>query len=302
MNYHHLLYFWTVASCGSIAGASRRLRLAPQTLSAQIRALEGSLGQALFDRLGGRLELTDAGRVAMEYAEKIFALGSELDQTLRRTGPEHSVRIGVLDTLPRTALRRVVRPLLATPPETRVSCVKGSPSELAERLAARALDVVFSDEPIGDRAAAGSRLVGASAVAVYAAPALAARLRDGFPRSLDGAPLFLPMRGAAVRPGVDRWLANEHVNPAVKAELADSALIETLAREGAGAFTAPIYIETDESAIRGLERVGVLRSVRDPLYATTLADGTRTHAFVPSIIEHARALFAGGAATHPDAA
>jgi len=62
LNYHHLHYFWMTARCGSIVKASAELRLSPPTLSAQIRQLESSLGEALFTREGlaeGRLQLPD---------------------------------------------------------------------------------------------------------------------------------------------------------------------------------------------------------------------------------------------------
>jgi LysR family transcriptional activator of nhaA len=62
LNYHHLLYFWTVAREGSIARAAEELRLSPPTVHAQNRTLEKSLGQELQVRRGRRLALTDAGR------------------------------------------------------------------------------------------------------------------------------------------------------------------------------------------------------------------------------------------------
>ena len=83
LNYHHLLYFWTVARTGSIAAASKELRLASPTISNQIRKLEDSLGEELLRRSGRKLVLTDMGRIAMRYAEEIFALGQEFTSTMK---------------------------------------------------------------------------------------------------------------------------------------------------------------------------------------------------------------------------
>ena len=55
LNYHHLLYFWTVARLGSVSRATDELYLAQPTISAQIRALEESLGEKLFKRSGRNL-------------------------------------------------------------------------------------------------------------------------------------------------------------------------------------------------------------------------------------------------------
>ena len=83
LNYHHLLYFWTVAREGTIARASQELRLAQPTISGQIRVLEEHLGEKLFQRSGRNLVLTDIGRVVYRYADDIFGLGRELMDTLK---------------------------------------------------------------------------------------------------------------------------------------------------------------------------------------------------------------------------
>jgi DNA-binding MarR family transcriptional regulator len=83
LNYHHLLYFWTVARTGNISNASKELLLAPPTISAQVSRLEDTLGEKLFARSGRRLVLTEAGRVVFRYAEDIFGLGRELMDRLK---------------------------------------------------------------------------------------------------------------------------------------------------------------------------------------------------------------------------
>ncbi len=99
LNYHHLLYFYTVAREGTIARASTELRLAQPTISGQIRALEDQLGEKLFQRSGRNLVLTDIGRVVYRYADDIFATGRELMDTLkdRPTGRPVRLQVGVAD-------------------------------------------------------------------------------------------------------------------------------------------------------------------------------------------------------------
>ena len=80
LNYHHLLYFRTIATEGSISRASEKLSVGQSALSSQLKQLEESIGQQLFQRKGRSLELTEAGKVALEYAEEIFQKGEEFVQ------------------------------------------------------------------------------------------------------------------------------------------------------------------------------------------------------------------------------
>src|SRR3954465_474017 len=103
LNYHHLLYFWRVARAGTISKAAAELRVSPPAISAQLRQLEESLGEKLFERAGRKLELTEAGRMVFDYAEDIFTLGRELVDTMKNRAPGRPLRvdIGVVDVLPK---------------------------------------------------------------------------------------------------------------------------------------------------------------------------------------------------------
>ena len=89
VNYKQLHYFWQVARAGSIARASEQLDLTPQTLSGQIGLLEASLNTVLFRRVGRGLELTEAGRLALSYADEIFEVGAEMEQVLTNGEIKH---------------------------------------------------------------------------------------------------------------------------------------------------------------------------------------------------------------------
>ena len=194
LNYHHLLYFWTVAKYGGLSRAAEELLLTRSTLSAQIHSLESTLGQQLMRRHGRQLKLTDTGRVVFEYCERMFAIGRELgevvgDQKLQRP---KQLRVGVADVIPRLMLGKLLRPLLVGPEAVRLVCREDHARTLLAELSIHNLDLVISDSPVGSSAhiRGHSHRLGASAVAIFGSKAMALKFKGNFPRSLDGAPFF----------------------------------------------------------------------------------------------------------------
>ena len=149
LNYHHLLYFWTVARTGTIAAASKELLLAQPTISTQLKTLEAALGQKLFQREGRRLALTEMGRTAFRYADDIFRLGRELQETLSRGEADQPqrLRVGVVDVLPKLLAERLLEPAYEAVPQLQHECVELPLSQLLGRLAMHELDVVLADQP-----------------------------------------------------------------------------------------------------------------------------------------------------------
>ena len=150
LNYHHLLYFWTVAEEGTIARASLRLGLTQPTISGQLRSLEKSLGKKLFERSGRNLVLSEAGQVVYGYARQIFTLGRELQETLDGRTPGSPLRlvVGVADTMPELVVYRLIDPALRLPEPVQIICESGKPDELLAQLALHQLDVVLVDAPV----------------------------------------------------------------------------------------------------------------------------------------------------------
>jgi DNA-binding MarR family transcriptional regulator len=95
LNFHHLRYFHTVAHEGNLTRAAERLNVSQSSVSTQIRQLEERLGQPLFERRGRSLFLTEAGRIALDHADSIFAAGEELLNTLgeRPSGRRQVLRV-----------------------------------------------------------------------------------------------------------------------------------------------------------------------------------------------------------------
>jgi LysR family transcriptional activator of nhaA len=273
LNYHHLLYFWVAAREGGITAAAARLRLAPPTLSSQIRALEDALGEKLFRRVGRRLELTEAGRVVLRYADEIFGLGRELLDTVkgRPSGQPLRLLVGVADVVPKLIVRRLLEPALRLPEPVRLVCREDVPERLLAELAVHALDVLVTDAPLGPGSAvkAFNHLLGECGISFFAVPALAAAHRRGFPGSLDQAPLLLPSEHSALRRSLDAWLEEAGLRPRVMAEFDDSALMKVFGQDGLGLFPGPTAIEAEIVAQYGVEVVGQVAAVRERYYVVS---------------------------------
>jgi LysR family transcriptional activator of nhaA len=291
LNYHHLLYFWTVAKEGSVAGATRQLRLAQPTISGQIRQLERQLDQKLFRRQGRSLVLTDVGRVVYRYADEIFGLGRELMDVLRSRPPGRPVRltVGVADAVPKLIVERLLEPAFRLDDPLHLVCREGRADRLLAELALHTLDLVISDAPIPAQVGVKgfSHLLGECGVTVFAAPSLARKHRRGFPHSLDGAPMLLPTDDTVLRRSLDQWLGGRGIRPAAVAEFEDPALLKTFGQAGRGLFAGPTVIEREIARQYGVRVVGRLDEVRERFYAIS-AERRLEHPAVVALTRAAR--------------
>jgi len=210
-NYRQLHYFQAVAKSGGIARAAEQLHLTPQTLSGQIGQLEDRLGVELFRRAGRRLELTEAGRLALSYADEIFQVGGELEEALRNWHAERPFlfRVGIADVVPKSVAYRLLAPALALPEQVRMVCREDKLERLLAELAVHRLDMVVADSPMppGMDVKGYSHRLGECGTTFLAAPALAATLEGEFPQLLDRAPLLIPGEDSALRAPLLRWLS-----------------------------------------------------------------------------------------------
>ena len=297
LNYHHLLYFWVVAREGSIAAATRKLNLTQPTISAQLRLLEESLGEKLFEKSGRSLVLTEAGAVALRYADEIFALGRELRDTLRDrpTGRPVRVTVGIADVVPKLVAYRVLQPAFDSATEVEMVCREASSVTLLTMLAQHEVDLVLTDAPAsGGPLRAYNHLLGESGTTLFAAPALAASLRKNFPRSLHGAPLLFPGAATQIRRALELWIDGSGVQPKRVGEFDDLALMTAFGRAGTGIFPAPTAIENEIVAQYNVRVVGRLPEVRERFYAIS-AERKIKNPIVSAITSAARRqVFEGG--------
>lgn len=296
LNYHHLRYFWAVAREGGVMRASEKLHVSQPTVSGQIRELERALGERVFARSGRKLELTELGRVVYRYADEIFALGSELLDTVRGrpTGRPVRLSVGVAMVVPKLVAYRLLQPALELPDPIEIHCMEDRPERLFEALAVHSLDVVLADSPVppGARIRAYNHLLGECGVAIYAAPALAKAHRRGFPGCLDRAPMLLPTGISALRRSLDDWFESRSIRPRLVGEFDDSAQLKVFGQAAKGLFPAADAVDEEIRAQYGVRRLGVLPGIRERFYAIS-AERRLKHPAVMAISEKARTdLFA----------
>lgn len=295
LNYHHLYYFWVVAREGSIVRASRELDLSQPTISLQIRELEQSLKQPLFDRVGRRLVLTEAGRMVFSYADEIFGLGRKLVDALESrtsSGVGRAVRmaVGITDAIPKSVARILLQPAMDLRDQpVRLICREDKVDRLLADLAAHRLDVVLSDAPIGSTVhlRGFNHLLGECGVTFFAAPGVAAKVKGPFPKCLEGAPILLPTDNTSMRRSLDLWLDAKRVQPRVVAEFEDSAMMTAFGQSGAGVYPAPSIIAADARRLHGVRAVGSTEDVTERFYAITVEQKLQ-HPGVLAVCEAAR--------------
>ena len=291
LNYHHLLYFWTVVREGTVARAGERLSLAQPTISGQLRTLEHVLGEKLFTRSGRHLVPTDTGRLVYRYADEIFSIGRELMETLkgRPSGRPLRLAVGVADAVPKLIAYRLLQPALALPEPVHLVCREDKPDRLLAELAVHALDVVLTDAPIPPsvRVRAYSHLLGECGLSFFGVPALASRYRKGFPKSLDRAPMLLPADNTALRRSLDEWFEATKIHPVVIGEFEDSALLKVFGQTGRALFPAPTAIEREVRKQYQVALVGRADNVRARFYAVSVERRLK-HPAVVAIADAAR--------------
>ena len=268
-NYRHLFYFWVVAKEGGIARAAERLDMAVQTISAQVRELEKSLGVTLLRTEGRNLVLTDAGVAALHEADHIFALGELLPQRVREaaSGPTLRLNLGISDGIAKLAVHRLLTPVLDEP-HLRLLCHEGEFQPLLGELALHKLDAVLADRaaPPNPALRTSSQLLGSSAIAWFAPPLWAEAAANGFPHSLAVVPVLLPTDHAAMRARIDHWLERERIRPRIAGEFEDSALLSTFAATGMGVMPAPVSLAEHLAKTHGLVQVGSTPDVHEQFH------------------------------------
>ena len=299
LNYKHLRYFWMVAKSGAIARAGEQLHLTPQAISGQLRELEAALGVELFRRAGRGLEVTDAGRRILSYAEEIFALGDELLEVARDQTTRKSLlfTVGIADSVAKSVAHRLVEPALRLPEAVRLVCREGRLTALLADLAVHRLDMVIADRPMPSNlnVRGYSHLLGESDLTVFAAGALIKTLNGKFPALLHGAPFLMPGDDVAIRPRLEQWLATRRLHPRIVGEFDDSALLKAFGQAGAGLFVAPTAIASYVCEQYRVSPVGRIESISEQLFAIT-SERRLSHPAIVAISQFARDEIFGPAA------
>lgn len=271
LNYKHLHYFWVVAQEGSITRAAERLGVAVQTISGQLSLLERQLGKALFNSQGRGIVLSEAGRLALGYADQIFQIGEALVDAVQSCDREAMLRlrVGISDGIPKLLAYKLLSSVTQMPDDVRLICDEGEFESLLADLALHRLDVVLTDRaaPVSGNLKVFSTRLGDFENGLFATQELAERHGGNFPKSLDGAPLLLPTRHNALRGRIDRWLESNEIRPKIVGEFEDSALLNTFGRGGLGIFPAPLVLANQIALQLEAQPLGSMSGVSEQIYA-----------------------------------
>lgn len=294
LNYHHLYYFWKVASLGQLTQAAASLHVSQSALSAQIKQFEHTMGVELFTRSGRRLVLTETGRQVLRYAQDIFRTGEELESLLLR-GEGHQTRqlsIGVLTNLSRNFTERFIQPLLINE-QVSLSLVTGDMNRLLEGLSRHELDLALTNRavindnsssaattgtagasPFAESTVSGgqswhSQLVARQQLAIVGPAGLAP---DGnFPAGYNNVTWVLPGRGSAIRSAFESLCATWQYQPVVRAEADDMAMLRLLARDSGSLAVLPPVVVKDEIQQGVLAQYQMLPQAYENFYAISIA-------------------------------
>ncbi len=272
LNFHHLHYFWAVAKEGNLTRAATRLHVSQSVLSTQIKRLEEQLGHALFNRVGRTLQLTEAGRMTLTYAESIFTSGNELMAMLRDDARQarQVLRVGAVSTLSRNFQENFVKPLLSRS-DVALVLQSGSLPELLQRLRIHTLDVVLSNRRVHADADHPwrCRSIARQPVSLVGQP------RPGqpafrFPQDLADLPLLLPSRESDIRTGFDLLCEQHGLRCQILAEVDDMALLRLLARDTGAVALLPSVVVRDELLSGQLVEYCVVPDLIENFYAITV--------------------------------
>ncbi len=273
LNYHHLFYFRTIAKAGGIAKAAEKLRLGQPTLSTQLKQLEDALGRSLFERKNRSLVLTEAGKIALDYAENIFRTGDELLQVLEDgvVSGRTDVKIGALDSVPKRLLSNLVHAALKEKNVT-VSLLEGRGDELFRELFSHQLDLIVSNYPPSslEFGRIYSRSLAKVPVAVFASAEFIG-LKKKFPESLNGQPFILPTAHSKLRHDLDHYFKINGLRIIPIVETQDTSLQKLLGIDGLGLIPLPEFTAKDLVGEKKLVKLGTLQDVKEEFWLISAA-------------------------------
>ena len=291
LNYHHLRYFWTVATEGSLRRASEKLRVSQPSMCTQIKLLETSLGETLFRPSGRSLVLTEFGQLVYGYAQEIFTLGGEILRATKQVPGVRALRlhVGIVDSFPKLMSYDILRPVLDHQPPVQLTCHEGKLADLVSQLNTHRIDVVLSDESASPGIAGRvfNHLLGTSEITFCAMPGLAKKLKGRFPRNLHGAPALLPTQNCSLRRDLEKWFGGAGVQPRVVAEFEDAALTKIVATSGHGFIAVPTVVASDAMERYGFVPIGRTKEVVSRFYAIT-TERRFTHPAIVAMTEKLR--------------
>lgn len=290
LNYKHLRYFYITAKEGSIVKAAEALHLSPQTISGQLSIFEKSIGLQLFERSGKRLILNSAGKLVFNYADDIFSLGLELQQSLQAKLPNQkfTFTVGVIEVIPKILAANMLESAFSHKQQTKLVCREAEFDTLMADLAINKIDLIISDRPFppGIPIKAYNHYLGKSGMTFFSTDH-SEYLRENFPTSLHQAPLLISSDKSAQKNMLMSWFNDIKVMPDIVAEFDDSALMKFFGQTGYGIFCTPSIIEAHVLQQYNVHVIGRTKHVNERYYAISPERKVK-HPSVKLIVEKAK--------------
>jgi LysR family transcriptional regulator, transcriptional activator of nhaA len=268
LNYHHLYYFWITAQEGSISNASRKLSVGQPTISTQIKNLEESLNQNLFNRKSRGLHLTEAGKVVLDYANQIFTLGNELMEVIKDEtfSKRTHIQFGVLDSIPKSLVQSLIHSAQKIAP-CAITVLEGGGDYLFRELQAHRIDLVISNfsPTIGGSKQYFSRLLAKIPITIFSTKKFQPLKRE-FPKSLQDQPLIMPTLDSKLRHDLNHFFRANGITVDVIIETQDTSIQKLLGNEGMGLVPLPDFAGKDLVKEGKLIKVGSLRGVSEDFW------------------------------------
>ncbi|NIB38785.1 transcriptional activator NhaR [Pseudomaricurvus alkylphenolicus] len=295
LNYNHLRYFYAIAKEGSIAKAAETLHVSPQTISGQISVFEDYLGVQLFERKGKRLVMNETGHLVFSYAEDIFALGAELQQTInsRDASQPFIFNVGVTDVIPKMLAVNILKNAFTLEGPIKLVCREGDYDSLLSELALNRLDLILSDRPLAPNVPirAYNHPLGECGLSFYADGRTARKLRNRFPESLHQRPFLMCGDKSNQKVNLNSWFDQQQIYPEVVGEFDDSAMLKYFGQSGYGVFCTPSIIEQHVTRQYGVSVIGRTEQVMERFYAIS-PERKLVHPGVKLLVDAAKEIFA----------
>ena len=274
MNYKHLRYFWTIAKAGSMSRASEILEVTPQTLSGQIALFENELGITLFRKAGRGIVLTEAGQLAMPYAEDIFSTGNQLEQHLKLNPNQHkrTFKVGIVDVVPKSIAYKLLAPALQLEEPIKIICRENKLEPLLGLLAVHKLDMVLTDQPIANTTDFKSvnHLLGECNLSLFGTPNLIAQYGTNYPASLQKAPFLLMSDDSNLHKPLLKWLNKHNLAANIMGEFDDSALMKAFGQAGVGFFAGLSVLSEEIEHQYQVKKLLDFTDIKQTFYAFTM--------------------------------
>ncbi|WP_438447269.1 LysR family transcriptional regulator [Gorillibacterium sp. sgz5001074] len=248
MELRHLFTFIAVVEAGSFTRAANQLNYAQSSVTAQIQALETELGSALFDRLGSKTVLTEAGKRFLPYAQDLTRMHDRAKDAIRlQSDFTGTLTIGAPESMAAFRLPNVIREYKKKYPAVNIILKPGLCWEMGDRLRSGELDMaLFMDPESEDRDLNKITLV-QEHMALIAAPDHPLTVRTLVePQDLKEETILCTEPGCTYRALFERVLNAHGIHPNPSLEFWSIEAIKNCVMSGLGVALLPLVTVRSE--------------------------------------------------------